>query len=803
MSASAEPSSLWDDPRNYFATVSPNLPQPTSFPTADEIRREARERSSKIFEDWQVLNDILMRHEETIRKRWMKKVQGKKKEILLKAWPNMPSSHRPDFLALANESADQRRNGTKYRDAYWWPYINVEDLVKPKSLLLFLNARGRHLPEAFAYADFDATHVGQTSLAIRSAFLNCYTMLLHGQKTSEEYGRLISWDENDEAFDWMNSGIQFQPGWGLQVLEIQQGILRFLVQCCFLILHDLSPNSLTDVGVPVQPEPSPISRDETEYPSLALITAEAPYRVPLHVNFKHLRAIIAAKRSAAEDHIWGLREDPGYFADIVGDWTEHRQETLLDTNGKRHPVLNKPVFWERVLGNVVADAYGTLTMWSIIYQQVTGLVELEERYADEVSSGRQIPSEYNEALQKFRYLLDQASKSPIRTLKTGLPASPPLRSLFVREPQVSGSTIIRVTTKSAVGKDKLVGTFSMLWNEEQLFLYGLPNLLDELERILHADPKQKERISPWVDRVFSDLVVVGEVRRQLALYHPSLSSTYEDDTEEIKADYARSTSGLAELLKNLGGISLADVGTPSEGKFDYPSEKRKTLQSTIAMRAAEHHLDSFWRKFDQHMESRHVAVQHLLSKDRQVQRTPEWVDPVKDPRKATEDTVEVLYKPLSQLGIGVEERIHRDIISEGPIPAKVKNKTRGAARLPESETTPDLSEERQKLDIQPQFAVGKRAFKVFSILFHNPYLADTPGEVPWNDFLHAMAVTGFAPEKLYGSVWQFTPTVLDVERSIHFHEPHPHGKIPFRIARRHGRRLNRAYGWTGDMFILE
>jgi hypothetical protein len=48
----------------------------------------------------------------------------------------------------------------------------------------------------------------------------------------------------------------------------------------------------------------------------------------------------------------------------------------------------------------------------------------------------------------------------------------------------------------------------------------------------------------------------------------------------------------------------------------------------------------------------------------------------------------------------------------------------------------------------------------------------------------------------------FQPSGLDVERSIQFHEPHPAGKIPFRVARRIGRRLERAYGWVGGMFAL-
>jgi hypothetical protein len=72
--------------------------------------------------------------------------------------------------------------------------------------------------------------------------------------------------------------------------------------------------------------------------------------------------------------------------------------------------------------------------------------------------------------------------------------------------------------------------------------------------------------------------------------------------------------------------------------------------------------------------------------------------------------------------------------------------------------------------------------------------------------LYTMASIGFVPEKLYGSVWQFSPDPekLAVERSIQFHEPHgANTKILYRIARRYGRRLNRAYGWDGSSFALE
>jgi hypothetical protein len=93
--------------------------------------------------------------------------------------------HRPDFDAFRKKSAQQKKNGTmapgtKYKDQFMWPYINQEDLLKPRALLLLLNARGRHHPCEFAAADIDAMHLGLVSIALVPLFLNGYTMILHG-----------------------------------------------------------------------------------------------------------------------------------------------------------------------------------------------------------------------------------------------------------------------------------------------------------------------------------------------------------------------------------------------------------------------------------------------------------------------------------------------------------------------------------------------------------------------------------------------------------------------------------------------
>ncbi|KAL7758691.1 hypothetical protein ACKLNR_011118 [Fusarium oxysporum f. sp. zingiberi] len=222
------------------------------------------------------------------------------------------------------------------------------------------------------------------------------------------------------------------------------------------------------------------------------------------------------------------------------------------------------------------------------------------------------------------------------------------------------------------------------------------------------------------------------------------------------------------------------------------------------MRRAEANLDIVWAKIDQ-VTQKHVTgfentcVYELLSRPRTLRRTAEWVEPAKTDSKAESITNRDLWelnKPPSTLFLDEPAQEPKKFKPE--IKSKTKVKTKGDPTEPATaeEATPPAEA------TQPKFAVDAKALKVFRTLFFDPEVTTTPGLIPWNDFLYAIAATGFKIEKLYGSVWQFTQTKLDVERGIHFHEPHSMGKIPFETARRHGRRLTRTYGWHGGMFVL-
>ena len=798
MSSSGDEPSFWDNPHNFFDSVGPGFPKPI-FITIQEARKEAKAFSRDIFTSWATLNATLKRHESLIRRRWAKKSQEQRKRVLLNAWPNMPPVHRPDYKVLEREHRPKGQSGTQNRDAYLFPYINIEDLVQGKSLLHFLHSRGRNFPEAFANTDLDAAHLGIVSMAIDRAFLNNYTMLLHGQMTPDTYGQIIAWEDNDDAFDWMIQGQGIQPGEGLLILEIQKKVLYFLVTCCILILSDMPPESLVSENTPIQPDPGPVVTDPTAWPSLAALSMEAPYRVPASLDFERLKAVIAAKFSAAKDHLWALREDPGYFASFVTDYSGHRVETLLDVNGRKHPDHNTPRFWDFVLGKVVISAYESLFTWELLRKQVNLLMILKQTFAKEISPKSRLPTEYMDALLYFRFLLDYAISQPIRDLRMILPPSPPLRPFFVREPQDPNSTQMVARTKRKKAS-KLLYAIGILWDDHQRFLHGLSNIMDELEYTLHNDESQKALVSPLVAETISDLSVMVESFRQLKLYQPWAANLDFESTEnrnDFKDSHEQALRPYTRFLEAIKGVPLSDLGVPSNGFFHYPVDKRKTRGNTEAMSKAEHRLDAFWNWIDEQVtqkdgELRGFGLSFFGDDERKLHRTPKWVEPIQEPeRKEKEEP----YIPLAQMDLNSEERTRYSAREE-----KVKAKTRGVARPPTA-----VAAEQVTAGPTPSaatIAVSKRALKTFSILFYTPSSqSENPGEVPWPDFLHAMASAGFSIEKLYGSVWQFTPKKLDVEASIQFHEPHPQGRIPFVVARRHGRRLYRAYGWTGETFV--
>jgi hypothetical protein len=143
------------------------------------------------------------------------------------------------------------------------------------------------------------------------------------------------------------------------------------------------------------------------------------------------------------------------------------------------------------------------------------------------------------ALLTLKYTLDQTAKGPISLLKTGVTASPPLRSSFVREPHIAGTTSIRVQSKR--GQDPLMWLFTQLWDDQKLQLLGLPGLADEIESLVQRDQKEKAKLSSWVAQVFSDIGLIAHIQHELV----GVSKEFSFSLDEILKLHSQISTPLA------------------------------------------------------------------------------------------------------------------------------------------------------------------------------------------------------------------------------------------------------------------
>ncbi|KPI41029.1 uncharacterized protein AB675_8031 [Cyphellophora attinorum] len=788
--------------------------------TLKEVKLKSSALSKSIFQNWRLLNSILQRHEAVIQKRWRKRSVEQRRKVLLSAWDGpMPSNHRPDFEAFHKETNAQRRSGTRHRDAFVWPYINQEDLTKPRTLLLFLNSRGRHGPDKFASADVNAMHLGMAADAVSPAFLHGYIMLFRGRDDAESYGEIVKIDEHRHGIELLFTQKEPHAGLGLLILEIQDRIIAFLLKCARDILFDFSDTQVFDSEVRL--EPPSASELGSGFTSLAILAAEAPYRVPYQLDMPRIESLLAAKRDQAADHLWSLREDPKYFMHAINEVAEHQVEQLNSSRGRSHAFSRQEqqdFLWEDAVSTVLTTSYLELETWSELESQARSLGTMYLKYGPTLRVQDDLPADFYYAILTFRYWLDKTAQVHVLTLKPTIAGSALFRPYVEGQPATAPTTPGRhARQKLNVKLDKLpkevLWLLGVLWGEEPE-LRSIPKtiVVDELQRLLSTSDYADELISEYVAALIADISIISECMNQIDLFQP-WANTYQCGLqrhgENLRKDFAKSIQVSMRLLDAFCGddaSSLVRFMAPGEVDFHYPVDKRRTKQHVEAMQMAEKNLDRFWARVDD-ITKRKVgnlngtATGALLKGSRTLSRTADWIEPVKS--AVMTNVLTEFERPLSELYLELQRRTERTITRSAiSAQAKAKRKTRGAVNLPSTTAGYSPPPEASADDAQPAFKVGARALRVFKNLFHTPSLTAAPGEIDWADFLHALASIGFGAEKLYGSVWQFNPTRIDVDRAIQFHEPHPSGKIPFFAARRHGRRLNRAYGWHGGMFVL-
>lgn len=363
--------------------------------------------------------------------------------------------------------------------------------------------------------------------------------------------------------------------------------------------------------------------------------------------------------------------------------------------------------------------------------------------------------------------------------------------------------------------------------DEVQYVCSILSELDQLDLLTHlqmidTDPEASQYIDDWLMNQYSDLALLCELGKTINLLAPwfdhttaetlILDNTYEGKEEKVEISSRKLKAGIREACyTNLGWNPLDKSGKV----YKYPSEKRRSKANVEKMRDAERQLDIFWKRLEkavhaeQGMSLEKVLKRRLLDKTpRRLYRTPPWKE-------------EVSVSPSTETSCpsGVLGETHGNVPRSGKaflldIADKVKTRgvAAGAYHHPATGRAEDAAPPVPEV-VVPKVKLGKKAYKIWLTLLPSVESAQYPRpELAWDELLYGMRAIGLEPEKLYGSVWSFSPlkgqTLFPINRSIQFHEPkevRKGGKIPKPMVRVFGRRLRHAFEWVSAeaMFELE
>ncbi|KXT16820.1 hypothetical protein AC579_6795 [Pseudocercospora musae] len=820
-----------------------DLPVPKKLST-QETRCAARHFAISIFKDWTQLNAIIKRFEATIQKRWMKKSVKQRREILLKAWPGMSATHRPDFENMRSIKKQASRKRTCRTAAYLWPQINLEDLQTRNLLLHFLKSRGRNLPDTFRTADVKTAHLGDgwdRSLDYEQYFEDyccdfhyyehhdhegAKLCLLFEEKCSPSFYGTVITSHIKELLPYQFKFLR-RSHEGLLSLEIQQGIYRFLLSCAKRILHDIAPAQF--FLAPSVPEPPIPEARSNEYHSISAHSLKECYSVPQKLDLPRLRLLVDSRRASAEDHLWLLKEDPAYLVDVLREWMEHGvSHDDRDCNGND--------CWNTCAGIAITYSFEMYVFWDDLCRKLKTMPEIDVQLAradkERVKLSRQDEDRWAALIDVVWHLVVQ----PISHLESGIPCSPRLRHQYSYHPEKERKGRWRLRSGASDAERRIDQLWYSISREEQRDRHGLLGLIQEFQYMLDTDAEAAQYIDPWLMTHFSDIALCAELMHSADALAPWL-----DENKAAMLCYRPSVEKQIDKLRTLQSklrlgihhVSYGDhmIWAPMDkGWLDYPIDRISSLANNTQIRLAELRLDAFWKSLESGVAkaegfSLDKVIKCRLSRPRTLFRTAPWVErPATIPTPPTTPNEKRRRpEPLCEMDSNIQHGSNiplakKDLVKARP---KDKKKTRG---------TPAAQDPRlpaQPVAVAPKverFMIPKRAYRTLSTLLPSPIEAQQPRpELAWEEILFAFNAIGLQPTKLYGSAWIFSPVPkgeirgndrdgvitigkMDLERSIQFHEPKEvrrGQKVPRGMVRTFGRRLKHAFGWEHAEQLFE
>ncbi|PSN64457.1 hypothetical protein BS50DRAFT_678560 [Corynespora cassiicola Philippines] len=768
---------------------------PQDMPAFNEMVNKISMLCEMVKVNYRALNYIVTRHEELIQKRWRNKTTRGRREFILKHWPEFPRFHRAEERLIEDSYKGSMFN------RYLLPYMNVEDLEIADSFLTLLKSRGRNDPGLFSMTECVFSFL---DYAQPIGILDRYgaRIVLDETTSANGYGFVRFLDDHN---DTLGHRFDFSPKRGICILIIQIKLLEILVEFSEGLLHDIPDEKLASA----QPKPEPVDSElflEGVVKSFSDRARILPYEFHVSQGLTRLAKYVSAMLNNAKDHLWALREDPGYFHDSLMEQLEHRWGSTFN----KYPYMPITGDLARLgmrLSDMVLEAHYIMILWQELYSLTQRLHESQQQQNKE--SGQET---WVQLIVYLRYSLSVLAHYSTESYA----GAPKLRNNFEGRKPNDPIPHRPILSGNNVALDELlIHLINLQTSHKHPYDPGNVSFftLDYIDTILRSNPDIHDRVTPRISSFLCQSSVVAEFLQHCDLMRiPALldaHSTLRDPTvvkEQFQSMEKQWNCWKLFVTKSIRNKKMYTLGDPRDGKFQYPVQSVRNQDVVDTLRRAESKLDKFWNHIDTCLSKnlaehpympQHEVMRDFLQNGGEMRRTPPWVEPT----RGVTTKSPFLHEPYSKIFHDTSKDITGSF-DKMSVQEKNKKKTRGTAAPVSTRIQelggPDFPDGKNK------FKLKSRELKVFRALFRLPSTKDqAPRGIAWHEFTRAMSAIGFRVSNLQGSAWAFSPSKdMVATHSVQFHKPHPGNEIPYYKAMRYGRRLNRLYGWDVDTFAL-
>ncbi|KAJ5261047.1 hypothetical protein N7478_011642 [Penicillium angulare] len=775
-------------------------PFPTSFPlTVQAVDVLRYPLATDIFDSWGSLRTIYMTHRMEIISKWKAKSRSVREKILKAAWKQTAEEHNNRYFNEIrwNESLNhyhrmdietcilKRPNEGKY-DLLRWGFINREDLLNMNNELLLnmFNDRAFTMPSAFYGADCSSCELDEMRYV--RAWSSDFGMEFLDQNTAAWYGNVVPADQ-------MGEGGCMTATKGLVTMEIQSRLYAFLVKCCMGIMEQ----SEADLIAP-SPDGIPVVANDTIIRSLS---AAPQYRIINRLqDFDALLPLIDARRNAAIDHVFLLRNDPGYVYETIREITAHMYYIII-WEGTDYEVAEVR---KTAIITMIHAAFLNLGAWQGYYRRFSNLRNLLRRHYNQYTEGgtaddnQALGGDIQASILRLGAQLENDMDLFRRALWQAVPASSPFKGkVRVRQPTIPDEYAppLNEEDSSATWHFTVVNPKS---DKDLALQYifesckfirqtvGYANAGDILREFVWRSGDRKKAIETnrlltgYVKAIMSDFVLMTQCMDQIERHQGENGSLifreFEGETPVDLLDLQTQDwidgHAVDEIRNDEDVVAAADYF------FTERHYENDILQQELG--TANGLMWRFWRVVDREIldPAKNVVTGYSAVQFEQLRRRR---SAQRKSNKRAHSQLESIEESEEEEGVAHVEQVTPGGSGDGP----PRNKR---ARLDEVVVEPTRLE------------VKNKTLKVVAMLY-SPKPGDT-STLPWTQFCDAMHNMGFQSSQVRDTTYQFRPPGgLTNTAPINFERPHPGGDLNFVKLQEIRQRLSLQYGLVAENFV--